>query len=465
MSELTWSPSGARRPRPLRTIRLSLEALEGRDLPSGSALPPPIILPQATLHPFDSSGAQALLTPNMVRHAYGFDKLPYDGTGQTIAIVDAYDDPMIARDLRTFNAVEGLPNSPFIKIALGNPPVDPIWAGETALDVEWAHALAPRATILLVEAASSSSTDLLAAVDVARTYPGVGAISMSWGGGEFTTEGSNDSHFTTPAGHIGGFSFPGKPRPLAGGITFVAASGDNGSVEWPAASPNVLAVGGTTLRTDSAGNYLGESSWSQSGHGLSAFETAPPWQPGGKRSTPDVSYDGDPASALLVYNSQPDAHGAVGWFRVGGTSAGAPQWAALIALADQARAGAGIGSLANAQAALYALPAADFYGNSAPAGALAAAGYNPLIGLGSPHANLVVGVLLGASSTAPANTSTARPAGSSSAAPRALTAAEGAWLAPQEGGFDAVLWARLRTREARPGLSFENRLVIDEAPA
>src|SRR5262249_44773229 len=118
------------------------------------------------------------------------------------------------------------------------------WAGEIALDVEWAHAIAPKATILLVEANSASDTDLLRAVDYARNYvdPVTGAtvsqISLSWGAGEFFGEASLDSHFTTPAGHAG--------------ITVFASSGDSGApIIWPAVSSHVVGVGGTTLTLDS----------------------------------------------------------------------------------------------------------------------------------------------------------------------------------------------------------------------
>src|SRR5262249_28286556 len=142
----------------------------------------------------------------------------------------------------------GLPDPVFTKATpQGQPAFDAGWAGEIALDVEWAHAIAPGANILLVEARSSSLTDLLNAVKYAASQPGVSAPSMSWGAGEFAGETVYDSVFTQP------------------GVTYVAAAGDNGAwggAEWPASSPNVLSVGGSTLTLSSTGTYLGETAWS-----------------------------------------------------------------------------------------------------------------------------------------------------------------------------------------------------------
>jgi subtilase family serine protease len=152
------------------------------------------------------------MTPTQIRHAYGFDQISFsggtitgDGSGTTIAIVDAYDDPKIANDLRQFDLRFGLPDPPtFTKVnqygGTTMPVADGGWAGEIALDVEWAHAIAPKANILLVEAADNSFSNLLAAVDYARHATGVVAVSMSWGGGEFSGEKSYDAYFTTPGG-------------------------------------------------------------------------------------------------------------------------------------------------------------------------------------------------------------------------------------------------------------------------
>ena len=128
------------------------------------------------------------LTPGQVRHAYGFDQSAFDGSGQTIAIVDAYYDRHIASDLQTFDKAYNLPATPLTQaVAQGAYSADATgWSVETALDVEWAHAIAPKANILLVEAHSSSIGDLMSAVDYARNQPGVTAVSMSWGIDEAT---------------------------------------------------------------------------------------------------------------------------------------------------------------------------------------------------------------------------------------------------------------------------------------
>src|SRR5262249_22919227 len=145
---------------------------------------------------------------------------------------------------------------------------------------------------------------------------------------------------TTPAGHVGGYGLPG-------GVTFVASTGDNGApAGYPSYSPNVVGVGGTSLYLDGAGNWIDEQGWSGSGGGISQVEAEPAYQYSvqgtGMRTAPDVSYDADPNTGFYVYTTV----GGNGWSVIGGTSAGAPQWSALVALADQWRAQAyGVGSL------------------------------------------------------------------------------------------------------------------------
>ena len=250
------------------------------------------------------------------------------GHGQTIAIIDAYDDPNIASDLQTFDSQFGLPSCPagscFVKLEpQGTPNTNSGWALEISLDVEWAHSIAPGAKIMLVEAKNSYLSSLLNAVD---TGVGQGAqqLSMSWGGSEFSTESSYDYHFNS------------------GTTSFFASSGDSGSgVEYPAASPYVVSVGGTTLNVDSSGNYAGETAWSGSGGGVSAYESKPSYQNNfnsySTRTVPDVAYDADPNTGVAVYNSV-SYNGQSGWFQVGGTSAGAPQWAAISAIANSGNA-------------------------------------------------------------------------------------------------------------------------------
>jgi subtilase family serine protease len=399
-------------PRPFaRQLRLRLEALEDRTLLSGFAgafaRPGYVIYhPAQTATPFGSPGATGT-TPTQIRHAYGFDQITFpgnvkgDGSGTTIAIVDAYDDPNVANDLQQFDANFGLPNPTFTKVnqsgGTSMPAADSGWASEIALDVEWAHAIAPGANILLVEANDSSYTNLFAAVTYAAKQPGVVAVSMSWGGGEFSGENGYDSTFTTPGGH--------------GGVTFLAASGDSGApASYPPASPNELSVGGTTLNVDGSGNILSESGWSGSGGGLSAVESQPPYQNGvvtqssTSRATPDVAYDADPNTGFPVYDSYNNGTAAP-WSQFGGTSDAAPQWAGLIAIADQGRALAGLGSLDGASQTLPMLykHQADFHditsGSSTGSPTeTAGPGYDLVTGLGTPIANKLVADLVGAAS-------------------------------------------------------------------
>jgi hypothetical protein len=348
------------------------------------------------------------LTPAQVSHAYGVDQIMFgsikgDGTGQTIAIVNAYDAPNIESDLAAFNKAFGLPTTDgtggsILTIAKpqGEPAYDTTWAQESTTDVEWAHAIAPGAHILLVEASSSSPTSLLAAVDYARNQPGVSVVSMSWGFAEFASETSYDSILTTPAGHTG--------------VSFVTSSGDTGGiVQWPAVSPNVVSVGGTTLATtDNQGTYGSETAWSGSGGGVSAYETKPDYQSGvmtttANRAGPDVAYVASPSSGAQVYFTP--SGGSGGWYTFGGTSIGAPQWAAIIAIANQGRAINGQGALdgrSQLLPALYNMPASNFHdivsGSATNGSTINAAGpgYDLATGRGSPYANLVVRDLVNA---------------------------------------------------------------------
>jgi subtilase family serine protease len=379
------------------------------------------------LEALEARNLLSLFTPTQIRHAYGFDAvrfagggqtIPGDGRGQTIAIVDAFDAPgfvgstsptFAASDLAHFDRTFGLPDPPsFRKVNLGGTgaAADIGWVTEIALDVEWAHAVAPRANLLLVEAASDSNSDLLAAVDYARRQPGVAAVSMSWGSPEFAEETRADGrYFTTPAGH--------------GGVTFVASSGDGSAWPgplWPAVSPNVLAVGGSRLEVRSAaGAWSGEAGWGASGGGYSLYEGEPDYQKGvqasGLRTVPDVGYNADPDTGYYVYVT--DSAGASGsWLRVGGTSAGAPQWAALVAIADQGLALAGKPSLdgpGQTLPAIYQLPDSDFHDVTGGFnGYRARAGYDLLTGRGSPIANRVIADLVKAGLGTPA---AGKPAG------------------------------------------------------
>jgi subtilase family serine protease len=259
------------------------------------------------------------LTPAQVKNIYN---LPSAGGKGTIVIVGAYDDKNIEKDLNDFSAEFKLPscttaNGCFEKHKMASTmSSNSGWASETSLDVEWAHAIAPQAKILLVEATTPSGANLLKAVDYAGSVKDASAISMSWGGAEFPEEVSLDSHFK---------SISGAP--------FFASSGDNGAgASWPASSPYVIGVGGTSVSFKADGSFNKETAWQGSGGGVSAYEKEPVYQNGysipkanGMRAIPDVSYNADPVSGFSIIKGSK-------WYVVGGTSAGAPQWAALTAL-------------------------------------------------------------------------------------------------------------------------------------
>ncbi len=264
------------------------------------------------------------ITPAEIKKIYN---LPPSGGRGTIAIIDAYDDPTIEKDLNIFSSRYGLPKCTAANGCFENHKMEIEiaarggWALETSLDVEWAHAIAPQAKILLVEARTPSGANLLRAVDYAASRKDVVAISMSWGGPEFLEETALDKHFASKSGAV-----------------FFAASGDDGAgASWPAASPNVVGVGGTSLDLLKGGSFVPESAWPGSGGGMSAYEPEPDYQRAydiprakGHRAIPDVAYNADPKSGYAVYKSI--GNSTAGWYTIGGTSAAAPQWAAIQSL-------------------------------------------------------------------------------------------------------------------------------------
>jgi subtilase family serine protease len=339
-----------------------------------------------------SSPPTSAFTPTQIRHAYGFDKVTNQGAGQTIGIVDAYDDANAETDLAVFSKKFGLPacstaNGCFLKAyqTSRKPAANANWAVEVSLDLQWAHAIAPQAKIVLVEASTNNLSDLLASVDVAVRH-GASAVSMSWTSGEISGERNLDNHF------------------VSSGVTFVAASGDTGfGVAYPAASPDVVAVGGTSLQLDSKGNYSSETAWSGSGGGQSIYEFEPlmqaqfpiPDDSRGMRGTPDVAYNSNPGTGYAIYDSV-GISGATGWFQVGGTSAAAPQWAALVVIANSMRAAQRKTNLTSANGALYTSAKgrqvnnfnAVVSGTNGSCGQMcdAGAGFDYVTGLGTPQA-------------------------------------------------------------------------------
>ena len=264
--------------------------------------------------------------PVQFRTGYGLTATGSSTT--TIGIVDAYDDPNIESDLGVYSTQFQLPscttaNGCFKKVnqtgGTSYPAKNAGWALEISLDVEIAHAVCPSCKILLVEATTNSFANLLTAEDYAVGHATI--VSNSWGGGESSSETSNDGHFN----HIG------TP------ITF--SSGDGGyGVEYPAASQYVTAVGGTTLNLNTDNTYKSESVWSGAGSGCSAYEPKPTWQTDagcGLRTVADVAADANPNTGAAVYDTV-RYQGRSGWFQVGGTSLASPLVAAVYALAGNA---------------------------------------------------------------------------------------------------------------------------------
>jgi subtilase family serine protease len=332
-------------------------------------------------------------TPQQMLHAYGVDQIANQGAGQIIGIVDGYDYPSVESDLAVFTSQFGLPacttaNGCLTVIyATGTkPPSNRGWSGETSLDVQWAHAIAPQAKILLVEAPNGTTKSLLEAVPVA-VQNGATVINMSWGTNhEPADEQSLDPLYFNDSS-----------------VTYVNASGDNGNnlFGYPGASPLVVGAGGTRLKLDSNGNIVSEVAWSGSGGGESEYFAEPSYQDAvqssGKRGVPDVAYNASPATGVPVYDSEDGD-----WTQDGGTSAAAPPWCAIVAIANSIRAGMGKGTIGtNFLNVIYANEAA-FHditkGSNGNCGAVcdAGPGYDFVTGLGSPIAPQVVDVLTAA---------------------------------------------------------------------
>jgi subtilase family serine protease len=342
------------------------------------------------------------------------------GGGQTIAIVDAYDDPEAPADLAYFSDQFGLPFSPSkFQVIYATPTgyapdIDYSggWELEESLDIEYAHAMAPNAKLYLVEAYSSSYSDLLFAVQVANnlvvcgkteinytsgvvgTCPsgstGKGEVSMSWGGGEFSSETTYDTYFTTP------------------NVLYFASAGDSPGAIYPSTSPNVISCGGTSIaRSLVNGNFMYEIAWSDAGGGVSTVEPIPSYQSaqstvlskaGTHRATPDISSDANPNTGLWVYDTFPqDGDYYSTWWIVGGTSASAPTLAGIVNAAE-ANSGVWAAStsaeltkvyslLATANATTYAADFNDItYGAcNYYSGSISGTGYDLCTGVGSPR--------------------------------------------------------------------------------
>ncbi|MEO7752751.1 MAG: S53 family peptidase [Terracoccus sp.] len=369
----------------------------------------------------------ACYTPALIRKAYDIPAT-WTGKGQSIVIVDAYGSPTAQSDLDVFSDTFGLPRThlnvycpagcPATMTAHKGQPAG--WAGETSLDVQWAHAVAPEATINLVVAPNNYGSSLNVAVRYAVDHDLGSVLSMSYGSDESAIKGGGNNLQITQS-HENFLAAAAKK------ISVFASSGDNGasgggpvvSASYPASDPLVTSVGGTNLYTDDAGNYRSETVWGDqfdcpftcgigpvgaTGGAPSTLFTVPdyqkPFNGNAMRTTSDVSYDASVYTSVLVYegfNADPADNG---FYFTGGTSSGSPQWAAIGALAD-AQAGHRLGAL---NPALYAVGGSAAYGTAfhdvtfgnnewhGP-GFDARTGYDLPTGLGSPDVQNLVGIL------------------------------------------------------------------------
>jgi len=389
-------------------IGCSLSAVAGPERPAPRQLP--VLIPEsAGFSPQDrdvrfhtrlrvlevpnaaASTTSQFNTPATLRSVYN---LPSTGGSNAIALVDSYDYPTALADFNIFAKYFGLPQeTSTVVTASGNKAFEVVyapgykpqsggnyiasWNMEAALDIEWAHAMAPNAKIYLVEAASDSTSDLDNAVRVAAALPGVKEVSMSWGG----SETSYEAMFYDPL-----FK--------ASGVVYMASSGDSSDqMEYPAASPNVVSCGGTSVNRSTTGVFLNETGWNDTGCGPSVYEPRPAFQSGvasivgAKRGVSDLAFDANPNTGVYVYDSTP-LWGESGWWILGGTSVASPSLAGVLNLAATS---------GNAFALNTAAEEARIYGNLGNAKAFrditsgtdgrysCKVGYDFVTGVGSPN--------------------------------------------------------------------------------
>ncbi|WP_374428274.1 S53 family peptidase [Ideonella dechloratans] len=390
----------------------------------------------AAVQPMAAGSTVTTYTPAQIRAAYNLPALPdlsgsltateaaQLGAGQTVYIVNAYHDPNIAAELAAFAGSFGLPGcsvaaiDPAASLPLASaasdgctlsvvyatsgggmtadaPAYNAGWATEIALDVQWVHATAPMARIVLIEVPDSGIASIANAVALANAM-GPGVVSLSLGASEGSWVSSVDTVF------------------YGTGMSYVAATGDNGAaVEWPSVSPGVLAVGGTTLSFKGSG-ARSETVWSGTGGGVSKYLARPAYQtksvPGlgtpARRSVADVAFNANPASGQYVAVMSQDGR-STSWVSAGGTSLATPQWAALLAVANALRVQSSLGMIGAPHNAFYAsvasvakLYAADFLDvNSGKDGSCALcsakAGYDNPSGLGTPQGVSLLSTLTG----------------------------------------------------------------------
>jgi subtilase family serine protease len=365
------------------------------------------------------------LSPQEMHNAYDLNPLlnkGYDGAGQTIVIIVPFGSPTIQNDLHMFDVGYKLPDPPSFQIItpLGTKPYKPTvnrvnWATETTLDTEWSHAMAPGANIVLMTAPTANLLDLLFLEQYALNKGYGKIISQSWD--------ATENILLTPNGRNLMQEFNNFYKQAADDhVTVFAASGDTGAanfnnngklypfptVNFPASDPYVTTIGGTSLSTDTSGNYQFEHGWHRSGGGVSQYWPEPGYQNGlnsqlqqilnGYRGLPDVAYNANPFDAILLYTSFPGQ--PTGWSTIGGTSEGPPSWSGILADGDQF-AGHPLGFL---NPDLYTLGenGSSVYhditiGNNTWDGILGyhcLPGWDPVTGWGSPQATQLITALI-----------------------------------------------------------------------
>ncbi len=272
------------------------------------------------------SGTLSGYTPGDLESAYGLTSLsPLAGSGETVAIVDAYNDPNAASDLATYRSTMGiskLSTGQFSQVAQDGttnlPRSNSSWAEEISLDLDMVSAICSNCKILLVEANSASITDLASAAQYAAEHASV--VSNSYGAAEFSGETSYDTYYNHS------------------GVPITVSAGDSGyGVQYPAASPYVTAVGGTTLIGSRSSGWT-QTVWSGTGSGCSAYERIPQWQPEtttcSMRTVADTAAVANPNTGVAVYDSFHEP----GWMVFGGTSVASPIIASIYALAGSTNA-------------------------------------------------------------------------------------------------------------------------------
>lgn len=391
----------------------------------------------------NSAVGSGVTIPVLMQKAYGMDKLyskGLDGSGQTIAIVDAYDDTSVENDLNYSSQHFGLPactsaSGCFTKLneygqAAPLPAVSPAnddWSPEVSIDTQSAHSMAPGAKIILLEANSPNNNDLYAAIETVVNNNLANVISNSWSGQEEPNDPSTLLFMQAAAQGISVNFSTGDSADNMG--TGTANQQVKPTINYPGSSPYATGVGGTYLALNPNGSYRMETgwawSWQDSGStgGLSSYYTAPIWQQqaisnanaggygvvGTRRAQPDISLLGDPMSGFPIYDSSPsDPNSGLvnGWGVYGGTSLACPMYTAIIAVANQARASAGKTTVGLTTQYLYNMPMSVHYGQAPITNIVAPAatpfsvltanpsGWNDITGLGSVYAPLFVQYLL-----------------------------------------------------------------------